>query len=201
MPENKIESPETEAVIFGTQDENDTEALPDSAADDELPPDGITPTDLPSDTDPLPDTEPIPDTVPGADAPEGEDELSRLRTELEDLRAALAERDASFARMSNECAEFSELFPDTPLKSVPDEVWQSVRAGIPLPAAYAYSEVRRRHREEAARIVNEANRTSSSGSLSPSSNDYYSPDEVRAMSAAEVRENYQKIINSMKMWN
>lgn len=199
MSENEIESPETEEVISGAQYENDTEALPDSAADDELPPDGKTPTDLPSDTEP--DTEPIPDTEPDTDAPSGEDELSRLRTELEDLRAALAERDAAFARMSNECEEFSELFPDTPLKSVPDEVWQSVRAGIPLPAAYAYSEVRRRHREEAARIVNEANRTSSSGSLSPSSNDYYSPDEVRAMSAAEVRENYQKIINSMKMWN
>lgn len=31
--------------------------------------------------------------------------------------------------------------------------------------------------------------------------DYFTPEEVRKMSQAEVRENYQKIINSMKFWN
>lgn len=32
-------------------------------------------------------------------------------------------------------------------------------------------------------------------------NDYFTPEEVRKMSQAEVRENYQKILNSMKFWN
>lgn len=31
--------------------------------------------------------------------------------------------------------------------------------------------------------------------------DYFAPEEVRKMSQTEVRENYQKIINSMKFWS
>ena len=31
--------------------------------------------------------------------------------------------------------------------------------------------------------------------------EYYTPDEVRAMSAGEVRENYEKIRASMKQWH
>lgn len=130
-----------------------------------------------------------------------EDEISRLRGELDELRTKLSEREAAFERMSVECAEFSELYPDRPLNSVPSEVWDSVRAGIPLAAAFSYYEVRRAHREAQAGIVNDNNRISSAGSVSKSQPDYFSPGEVRAMSAAEVRTNYQKIIASMKMWH
>ena len=50
--------------------------------------------------------------------------------------------------------------------------------------------------------VNTRNATLSAGrvgtSLAP---EYYTPDEVRAMSQAEVRENYEKIRASMKKWH
>ena len=50
--------------------------------------------------------------------------------------------------------------------------------------------------------VNERNATLSAGrvgtSLAP---EYYTPDEVRAMSQTEVRENYEKIRASMKKWH
>ena len=55
----------------------------------------------------------------------------------------------------------------------------------------------REHADE----VNRRNAARSAGrvgtSLAP---EYYTPDEVRAMSPSEVRENYQKIRASMKKW-
>ena len=54
-------------------------------------------------------------------------------------------------------------------------------------------------KKEAERI-NAANLRRSSGSLVAADVDYFSPAEVRAMSQADVRKNYQKIMQSMQKW-
>lgn len=129
------------------------------------------------------------------------DELSTLRQQLDELRERFEQQRTAMERMSRECDEFCELYPDRPLASLPREVWDSVRNGIPLAAAYAYAEARRTHALRMAEQTNDRNRASSSGDVSGRTRDYFSPAEVRKMSATEVRTNYSKIMDSMKLWS
>lgn len=129
------------------------------------------------------------------------DELTALREEISSLRAELENRDRALARMHDELSEFSELYPDRTLTSLPSEVWEGVRSGLPLAASVAYFEAKQRRREAIAAEVNQRNSAASSGGIDGAGIDYYSPDEVRAMNAAQVRQNYSKILDSMKLWN
>jgi hypothetical protein len=141
------------------------------------------------------------ESPPEAGAP-GQDELAELRAEVGRLREQLAAHQEALLRMSREAAEFAGLFPDEKLSSLPDEVWEEVRRGIPLAAAYAYHKVRRERKAAMAAEINSKNSQNSAGPVDGQSRtDYYSPAEVRRMSAAEVRENYAKIVDSMKHWS
>ncbi len=129
-------------------------------------------------------------------------EISDLRAEIERLRRQLDEQQKSFERMSREVAEFSELFPEKDLSSLPGEVWENVRRGMPLAAAYAYEAARRDKIARYAAEVNAKNRECSAGHIDGrGGTDYFSPAEVRSMSASEVRNNYTKILDSMKLWS
>ena len=127
--------------------------------------------------------------------------MEQLRAELNRLRKELGERDAFFARIGQECEEFGTLYPNTALSSLPDSVWEDVKRGIPMAAAFALSERRRAVRDAVAAKSNLENTARSSGALTPTDNEYFSPSEVRAMSQAEVRANYQKIMRSMQKWH
>ena len=129
-------------------------------------------------------------------------ELAYLKAELETLKKELAESRAFYSRLEGECAEFSELYPGVSLSSLPDSIWQSVKKGVPLAAVYAL-EVRKAELDTLrAQKINTLNRNMSSGALEGDSrSDYFTPDQVRAMSAAEVRANYTKIVNSMSKWH
>ena len=72
---------------------------------------------------------------------------------------------------------------------------------IPLAAAFALEERKKLLLKERAEAVNAENRQRSSGSVTGTENVYFSPAEVRAMSQAEVRRNYNLIIESMKSWH
>ena len=80
-------------------------------------------------------------------------------------------------------------------------MWDGVRSGLPLAASVAFYEAKQRRREAIAAEINQRNSEASSGSVDGADIDYYSPDEVRAMNAAQVRQNYSKILDSMKLWN
>lgn len=137
----------------------------------------------------------------GSEQESGTDELTALRNEISSLRAELESRDRALSRMHDEISEFSELYPDRVLTSLPSEVWDGVRAGLPLAASVAFYEAKQRRREAIAAEINQRNSEASSGSVDGADIDYYSPDEVRAMNAAQVRQNYSKILDSMKLWN
>lgn len=125
-----------------------------------------------------------------------------LKEELEQLKSELESSRAAYGRLSSECADFSELYPDVSVTALPDSVWKSFKSGVPLAAAYALYEKRERMAAERAASVNAKNQELSSGSLNSSkSEEFFSPAEVRAMSAAEVRANYAKIITSMSKWH
>ena len=135
-------------------------------------------------------------------APSEEDELASLREELCRLRAELEEKKSSLERLGKEISEFSELFPNEPLTALPDSVWESVRGGIPLAAAYALYRRKTELRIEKANATNRKNNEMSTGAIGrDTTENFYTPDEVRAMSRSEIKKNYSKILDSMKKWN
>ena len=125
----------------------------------------------------------------------------RLEGELSTLRAEMAEREAQNSRMLSEYEEFSELFPNVGLETLSDGVWESVKRGVPLAAAYALYDRKNEISALRARNANEKNRVSSAGAVTGGGGEeYYSPEEVRAMSKDEVSANFDKIMASMKKW-
>ena len=132
----------------------------------------------------------------------GDEAVRILEREVKELRRVLDERDRALERMTRECAEFSELYPDTPVRSLPDEIWAGVKDGVPIAAAYALYEKRRSFEASRAALCNEKNNAASAGGVgAPPSDNYYSPSEVRRMSQSEVRRNYAKILESMSRWS
>ena len=137
-----------------------------------------------------------------ASEPSQADELEALRAEVKRLTAELEKKAAESEMIASQINELYELFPDTDVSRIPDNVWDSVREGNSLAAAYALHARKEQLREHNARTVNDRNAALSAGHAgSGTASEYFTPDEVRAMSQGEVRANYQKIIESMKKWN
>ena len=125
------------------------------------------------------------------------EEILFLKQQISELEAAKKEQE----RMLGEISDLHALFPEADLEEIPESVWESVKKGCSLPAAYALYQ--RRAQAEAERIakINSKNASSSPGTAGKNTaNEYFSPDEVRKMSSAEVHANYSKIKESMKKW-
>lgn len=127
-----------------------------------------------------------------------EAELEALRSEVQALKAEIERT----KRLEAELLDFTEVFPEQDIRTIPDEVWQDVRKGNSLAAAFALFERKKANVQARATEVNQTNAYRSSGRAgSDTANEFFSPDDVRAMSQSEVRANYSKIIESMKKWN
>ena len=130
------------------------------------------------------------------------EDIKALKEQLAALQLQLEESRAMYDKFHADCMEFSQLYPSVSLSSIPDSIWDSVRSGVPLAAAYALAEKKEALANTKAENVNSKNKSLSSGSLTPSKREeFFSPAEVRAMSAPEVRANYAKIIASMSKWH
>ena len=155
----------------------------------------------PKDTDTPPPNEEEAE-VPEDTAEEIEEELIRLRGELALLQEELKRKEEEQSRVMAELEEFQQLFPEISLKQVPQGVWDQVSQGVPLGAAYALYEKKAAAAELHARRINQKNALRSAGKAGQdAASEYFSPDEVRAMSQSEIRANYQKIIQSMQKWH
>jgi predicted nuclease with RNAse H fold len=144
--------------------------------------------------------ETIPEKAPVKEAPEASG-TEDLLAEIARLKEELSQRDALAERLAREGEEFRVLYPNTNMQDLPDIIWEDVARGIPIAAAYALLERRRFTAEQKVLEYNCANARRSSGSLEPTTPDYYSPAEVRAMSQSEVRTNFDKIMRSMQKWH
>jgi len=132
------------------------------------------------------------------DPSESEDELSRLREENRRLINELYQA----KKISEQLSDFSQIFPEQDVREIPNEVWEDVKNGNSLAAAFALFERKRTVSENRAKEINELNAYRSSGRVGNNTvSEYFSPEQVRAMSQSEVRANYSKIIESMKKWN
>jgi len=148
--------------------------------------------------------DPLPDSDPGSGAPSAtgtSDGLELLRGELSRLQAELALREERLGRLGTEYAEFCQLYPEISPGELSDAVWQDVRRGVPLAAAYALAERKRACAVRQAEQSNLKNQMRSAGEIRLGEDDVYSPAEVRAMTPAEVRANYSKIMRSMQKWH
>ena len=161
--------------------------------------------DAKENTDPLPDEEPIvEEEISGELESAAAETIDSLLSEIAALKEQIAKLEAlkqTEARILAEIGDFVALFPDVPVEELPDEVWESVRAGAPLAASYALYE--RKKISEAKRIaaINAKNASRSPGAAgTDTASEYFTPDEVRRMSRAEVHANYPKIKESMKKW-
>lgn len=126
------------------------------------------------------------------------EKIASLTKELEAYKSAEAER----SHIAKQLDEFSELFPEIAVRSIPNEVWDSVKEGNSLAAAYSVYE--RRITEAARRIelINEKNAKQAAGAAGRNvTSEFFSADDVRKMSPSEVRANYAKIRRSMEKWN
>ena len=143
-------------------------------------------------------TEQTTDEVDDISADELKKTLAALQIELEAYKAAAAQQEA----IAKQLNEFSELFPDVSVRSIPDQVWDDVKQGNSLAAAYSVYE--RRITEAARRIesINAKNAQKSAGAVGKNmTQEFFSADDVRKMSPSEVRANYAKIRRSMEKWN
>ena len=135
---------------------------------------------------------------------EPEESIDALRQQISDLKSQIEQLEAmrdTQTRVFEELADFRDLFPEVELNAIPESVWDSVKKGTPLIASYALYE--RRMEAEQARIarINAKNASRSAGIAGKNTaSEYFSPDEVRKMSRAEVHANYSKIKESMKKW-
>lgn len=176
--ENDITSDHEDLVAEEAQEDDSDEHVPDTAEKPQEPSDP-----------PMPPEQNF------------QEEISALRADVARLQAELQAQATAFDRMSRECAEFTQLYPDQSISSVPGDVWESVRNGVPLAAAFALYQVKADRKAQLAEQVNSRNRLTSSGGVSGDGDPFLSPAEVRRMKPAQVRENYSKIIESMKLWN
>lgn len=129
-------------------------------------------------------------------------ELDALRAEIAGLRAQLAAKEQERADALQEIERFQQLFPDVAIRDIPDSVWQQRERGIPLNAAYALYERESCMARARAGEINRQNASRSSGRAGvDAAQEFFSPDEVRAMTPKQIRDNYQKIRFSMKKWN
>ncbi len=155
--------------------------------------------------EPVAEMLPEEETDSTGDAPEVSEEremLERLVGEVAELRQLLNARAASPSSSARALSEgFRALYPEVSEADVPDAVWESVREGLPPEAAYALWERRELVRRKAAEEANRKNADGAWGRADTAAEGHFSPDEVRRMTPREVRENYGRIIESMKHWN
>ena len=131
-------------------------------------------------------------------------ELDELRGQLNQLRQELDARNVRLAQMEHierQYEEFSALYPETSIASLSEEVWQDVKGGNSLAAAFALAEHRRALSQKKASASNADNRARSAGAVKNAESVEFSPSEVRAMTSAEVRANLAKIMRSMQKWH
>ncbi len=101
-------------------------------------------------------------------------------------------------RFQREVDEFFEAYPHVDPDTIPDPVWEKVNRGISLKQAYEEYANKNGQTQATAARVNEENRDNSAGNVTGNTKTaYYTAKQVAAMTDAQVRENYNAILESM----
>jgi len=124
--------------------------------------------------------------------------IKTLREQISELERA---RDAQ-EQMLGQLGDFASLFPSVDIDSIPESVWETVKKGTSLAAAYALYEKRTEAERAKIEKINSINSLKSAGVAGKNTaNEFFTPDDVRKMSHTEVHANFSKIKKSMSKWN
>ena len=151
------------------------------------------------------ENENIPSEAEVAEVSEDQNTILQMQNTILALKEQISElkrtRDAQ-EKMLGELSDFTSLFPAVDIDSIPESVWESVKKGTSLAAAYALYEKRAEAERLKIEKINSINSARSAGVAGKNTaNEFFTPDDVRKMSRAEVHANFSKIKNSMKKWN
>lgn len=125
-----------------------------------------------------------------------EAELAESRAEVRRLSALLSQREQA----DRETADFAEYFPEVSRDEIPDAVRErAARENIPLVAAYALYD---RKLELAKMYAGDVARKSAECSAGPVSGasreaDFFTMEQIRAMTPKEVKKHYKTIMKSL----
>ena len=120
---NEIELANQMEALPNTEEGNSATEPPKTADDEAVEADRVPDESTQEDADnPVEDPELFADSVSDPDPaaqeePSNAEQIAFLRAELSRMQAKLEEKDAFYTRVSLECAEFSTLFPETPLST------------------------------------------------------------------------------------
>ncbi|MBE6600598.1 MAG: hypothetical protein E7640_05320 [Ruminococcaceae bacterium] len=123
-----------------------------------------------------------------------------LRARIAQLEGELAELTAKGERERAEREEFLHIFPNVDPDHLPDGALKLREGGLPLSAAYALYDRIRENEISAARAASAKNAALLHEKINGGGETFFSADEVRGMSAREVRSNFKSIMRSMKHW-
>lgn len=178
MRKKKKEKNIPEEVLDTTSPVNDKEEKDDTEKTDGVSPD-------------------VEEELESESEPDTAENIEILRAEIAALEAELESKKLERERLLEEIIEFSER-----LGNIPKEVWEKVRSGMSLEAAYALYEKMRELEENRKKEINERNAYRSSGTMKNSADSgYFTYSEVKDMTPAEVKKNFKMIKESMKKWN
>ncbi|MBR6529967.1 MAG: hypothetical protein IKT43_00940 [Clostridia bacterium] len=106
-------------------------------------------------------------------------------------------------RMTQDISTLRSLFPALTPEEIPDEVWEKVSGGESLAASYALYFLTQLKEKERIETLNRENEQKALPRIKndQAGEEYYSPEAVKKMSAADVRKNYAAILKSMDSWN
>jgi DNA-directed RNA polymerase alpha subunit len=122
-------------------------------------------------------------------------ELEACREKIRQLSSVIDD----IKRQDREKKIFGELYPKVAVDEIPDTVLKEAKEeGIPLAAAYAlYARRLELENEKAAeKLINSGVRTSGAVGRQPSEQ-LFSIDQIRAMSAKEVKRQYRAVMKSL----
>ena len=95
-----------------------------------------------------------------------------------------------------------ELFPDINVDDIPDEVFEKSDNGKSLAAQYALYYLKEEKKKAEQKEKEEENLKAATPDVKNATQDaYFTPDDVRGMTEAEIRRNYKTIMKSMEKWN
>jgi len=100
-------------------------------------------------------------------------------------------------------ARLKEIFPSIKANDIPEEVWDKVETGDSLAGAYAFYYLKGLKSRADINRINEANKRKAPPRIRHDGGDesFYTPEEVRNMSDAQVKKHYNAILRSMEKWS
>ncbi|MBQ3196243.1 MAG: hypothetical protein IJB65_07250 [Clostridia bacterium] len=126
--------------------------------------------------------------------------LAAARKEALEGRAA-KRKEAKKARLAEDIKRFKELFPDVKSDGIPEEVWNDMTNGIPLPYAYALYLATSQGNKSYADRVNAKNSGAAPPPVIPREEEgELTMEQVEAMSPEAIKKSFPEILRSLRKW-